>query len=70
MNSFIQRHRDLVIGQLNGFDRLRFRGSKRLLCSVAGMFYYLCRIGVLLKDFTAYSKALTERLRQATLGVA
>ncbi len=41
MNSFIQRRRDLVIGQLNGWDRLRFRGSKRLLCTVGGMMSYL-----------------------------
>ena len=32
MNSFIQRHRDLVLRRLNGWDRLRFRGSKRPLC--------------------------------------
>ena len=29
MSRFIPRHREEVIGRLNGFDRLRFRGSKR-----------------------------------------
>jgi len=70
MNSFIQRHRDVVIGQLNGFDRLRFRGSKRLLCNVGGMLSYLWQIQVLLKDFKDYGMLVTEQLRQATVQVA
>jgi hypothetical protein len=70
MQSFIQRHRDLVIGMLNGFDRLRFRGSKRLLCSVGGMYDYLWQVQVLLKDFKDYAMSLTEQLRQATVQMA
>jgi hypothetical protein len=70
MNSFIQRHRDLVIGQLNGWDRLRFRGSKRLLCTLGGMMSYLWQIQVLNKQFKDYAMALTEQLRRATVQVA
>jgi len=70
MNSFIQRHRDVVIGQLNGFDRIRFRGSKRLLCTVGGMFHFLIRIKVLLKDFKDYAMSVTEQVRQASVQVA
>jgi len=70
MNSFIRRHHDLVIGQLNGFDRVRFRGSKRLLCAVGGMLNYLWQVGVLRKDFKQYALALTGQLRQATAQVA
>jgi len=70
MNGFIQRHRDLVIGMLNGFDRLRFRGSKRLLCSLGGMHNYLWQARVLLKDFKDYAMSMTEQLRQATVKVA
>jgi len=70
MNSFIQRHRDFVIGQLKGWDRLRFRGSKRLLCTVGGMLSYLWQIRVLTKDFKDYAMAMTEQLRQATVQVA
>jgi hypothetical protein len=70
MNSFIQRHRELVIGQLNGWDRIRFRGSKRLLCSLGGMIRYLWMIGVLHKQFKDYAMSVTERLRQATVQVA
>jgi hypothetical protein len=67
---FIQRHRDLVIGQLNGWDRLRFRGSKRLLCTLGGMLNYLWQMRVLNKEFKDYALALTEQLRQATVRVA
>jgi hypothetical protein len=70
MNSFIQRHRDVVIGQLNGFDRVRFRGTKRFLATVGGMFNFLFRIKVLLKDFKGYAMSVTEQIRQASVQVA
>lgn len=34
MNESIQRHQDSVIGMLSGFDRLRIRGTLRLLSYV------------------------------------
>jgi hypothetical protein len=37
MNGFIQRHTAAVRGRLNGFDRLRLRGTKRVLASRGGM---------------------------------
>jgi hypothetical protein len=70
VNEFIQRHRDVVIGQLNGFDRVRFRGTKRFLATVGGMFNFLFRIKVLLKDFKDYAMSVTERIRQASAQVA
>ena len=70
MNSFVQRHSDVVIGQLNGFDRIRFRGSKRLLCNLGGMLSFLWQVQVLLKDFKDYAMSLTDQLRQATVQVA
>lgn len=70
MNRFIQRHRDVVIGQLNGFDRVRFRGTKRFLATAGGMFNFLFRIQVLLKDFKDYAMAVTEQIRQASVQVA
>lgn len=70
MNSFIQRHSDVVIGQLNGFDRVRFRGTKRFLATVGGMFNFLFRIKVLLKDFKDYAMSVTEQVRQASVQVA
>jgi hypothetical protein len=39
--SFLHRFDSLVIGALSGFDRPRFRGSKRLLDTVGGMLTFL-----------------------------
>jgi hypothetical protein len=70
MESFIQRHAADVIGSLSGFDRIRFRGTKRLLSVAGGMFNFLWQQQVLLKHFKAYVTSVTERIRQATLRVA
>ena len=37
MLDFIRRHAASVVGVLNGFDRLRFRGTWRIAASVAGL---------------------------------
>lgn len=66
MRQFIQRHRDQILGVLSGFDRLRLRGTLRLLTSVGGMMSYLSLAGVLIKDFMGYAEELTRRLRQTT----
>ena len=36
MSTFVHRHRDSVTSVLNGFDRVRFRGSLRWLCYADG----------------------------------
>ncbi len=66
MNEFIQGHRQSVIRVLNGFDRLRIRGTLRLLSYVEGMFMYLGMVKGLLKDFKGYAQAATDQIRQAT----
>jgi hypothetical protein len=70
MNSFIQRHQAAVIGVLNGFDRLRLRGTKRLLANVGGMLSFLWQVQVLLKDFKGYVLEATDALRDATEEIA
>ena len=66
MNWFIQRHASSVRGVLNGFDRLRLRGTKRLLAHVGGMRHFLWQQGVLLKDFKSYVMETTDRIRRTT----
>ena len=66
MNGFILRHAASVMGVLNGFDRLRLRGTKRLLAPVGGMFNFLWQQGVLLKDFKGYVLEVTDRIRRTT----
>jgi len=70
MQSFLQRHESEIKGTLSGFDRIRFRGTIRWLVGVSGMGSFLGTIGVLLKDFTDWTKERTERIRLATLKLA
>jgi hypothetical protein len=64
MNSFLQRHKDRILGVLSAFDRIRFRGSLRRLSYVGGVLQWLAAAGVLLKDFLPLTEQLTKRLHQ------
>ena len=66
MKGFIQRHGEKILGVLSGFDRLRFRGTLRLLTSVGGTMAWLSRAGVRLMDFVTFAESLTRQVRQAT----
>ena len=72
MKSFLQRFGSLVLGVLHGFDRLRLRGSKRLLCNPGGVFSFLAQGPVPLKEYKAYAKettlALSRSLRDTRSG--
>ena len=70
MEQFVQKYEDKVIGKIAGFDRLVFRGTLRPLAVASGMFDYLYRIGVLLKDFGQYVQDTSEKLKQASLATA
>src|SRR5712675_882250 len=67
---FLARFGEHFIGILSGFDRMRFLGSLRTLQEVCGMMGYLSRANVLLKDFSAYAQALTDRVRQQARALA
>lgn len=66
MLSFVQRHREQVTGVLSGFDRLRFRGTLRVLAHVGGMMDYLWHRQIPLTRFKDYVCETTKRLREAT----
>jgi hypothetical protein len=70
MNSFLQRHAESVTGMLNGFDRIRFRGTIRLLANVGGLAAVLSYLGILLKEFADYAMSLSEQLKAASLRMA
>jgi hypothetical protein len=70
MLSFLQRFADKILGVLHGFDRIRLRGTKRLLANVGGMLNFLWQEQVLLKDFQAYAKTRTAEVRHAAEEVA
>ena len=70
MNGFLQRHAGSVTGMLSGFDRIRFRGTIRLLANASGLFAVLSYLGMLLKDFGDWAMGLSEQLKAASVAVA
>jgi hypothetical protein len=70
MKTFIGRFGKNILGVLHGFDRIRFRGTRRFLANVAGMMNFLWHRQVLLKDFKAYAGHITAEVRQAAEAVA
>jgi hypothetical protein len=62
MKNFLLRFGASVAGVLHGFDRLRFRGSKRQLCHVAGMMSWLGHVRILLKEYKEFAKDTTVSL--------
>ena len=59
-----------VLGTLSGWDRIRFRGTFRVLSVVAGLFTWLNEQGVLLKHFKCFAKGLTGQLKASVQMVA
>ena len=37
MDEFIKKHAAMIVGQLSGFDRVRFRGTIPMLAAVPGL---------------------------------
>ncbi len=70
MKAFIRRFAGRILGVLHGFDRIRLRGTKRLLANVGGMLNYLWQEQVLLKHFKSYASAITAEVRRAAEEVA
>jgi len=70
MESFLQRHESSVTGRVDGFDRIRFRGTVRLLANTGSLAAVLSYLGILLKEFKEYAMGLTEQLKTASLQMA
>jgi hypothetical protein len=65
MEGFIQKYERNVTGVLNGWDRIRIRGTLRALTFVGGMMKYLWHAGVLLKDFGVFVEQASRRVKGA-----
>jgi hypothetical protein len=65
MKSFLQRFGSLVSGILYGFDRIRLRGSKRLLCVPGGFCDYLQQIDVPIWKYKYHARDTTVALCKA-----
>ena len=70
MNEFIRKHQKDILGTLSGFDRVRFRGTLRVLAVAQLLGSWLAHRRVLIKDFASFAESLTLRLKRAVEQVA
>ena len=70
MKAFVQRFADKILGVISGFDRIRFRGSLRMLASVGGTGAWLHAKGIVLKEFLPFAENLTKQLRRQSKQIA
>ena len=70
IEQFITKYDREIIGVLSGWDRIRFRGTIRMLAYVGGLTGWLCERKVLLKEFQPFALGLTARLKESILSVA
>jgi len=64
MQSFLNRHRNQILGVLSGFDRVLFRGMLRSLDYLKGFDSFLKAHGVLYKNFSDFVKRLSDGVKQ------
>jgi len=70
MRQFISKHQRDIIGTLSGWDRIRFRGTIRMLAYAGGLLGWLADQRVLLKHFNTFSLGLTGTLKQSVEAIA
>lgn len=70
MDQFIKKYQRDVIGVLSGWDRVRFRGTIRMIAYVDGLLGWLSDRRVLLKHFKPFAEELTSTLRESVTSVA
>jgi hypothetical protein len=58
-------YKDKIMGSIRGLDRVRFRGTLRLLANSTGLKKFMSYTGVLLKDFGGWAEGLTAKIRQS-----
>jgi hypothetical protein len=68
--SFVAQHDADITAVLQCWDRLRFQANLSLLQRRGGVMMWLYQLGVLLKNFAAWSKACAEDLRAHSLALA
>lgn len=62
MPQFIERHEKRILGVLEGFDRMLFRGTLISISHVEGLRKFLSAQSILLKDFAGFVQECTDRL--------
>ena len=70
MNAFVAAHEADVMGVLEGFDRLLFRGTLSSIAYPQGMGAFIGSRKVLYKDYGRFAQGLSDRLRRHAEEVA
>lgn len=61
----MELYQDKIIGAIRGLDRIRFRGTVRLLANQSGLRRFMSFTNVLLKNFSGWVEGLTATVRQS-----
>ncbi len=61
----MELYNEKLFGAIKGLDRIRFRGTLRLIANERGMLVYLSYAKVLLKDFYKWIEGKTETIRSS-----
>ena len=70
INEFIKGHQEQVIGVVEGWDRIIFRGTLCRLSYVEGLMSYLSLRGILLKEFGAFCQRITDAVAERCQAMA
>jgi hypothetical protein len=70
VQKFIAQHAAQICGVRSGWDRVRFRGTLRVLSCVPGLFAWMLEQNKLLKGFDKFSEELTNGLKKSVEQVA
>lgn len=61
----MELYQDKIVGAISGLDRIRFRGTLRLLANQNGLRKFMSFTSILLKDFGFWAEGLTAMVRQS-----
>lgn len=70
MHRFLHHHAADVTGVLSGFDRVRFRGTLRLIANARGLTSLMTHRSVLAKDFKPFALGISAQVRAGVEQVA
>jgi len=66
VKTFLRRHQADIYGVLSGFDRVRFRGTRRMVSFPQGVMGWLWVLQILLMNFAQFLLGHTKRLKAVT----
>ena len=61
----MELYHDKIMGAISGLDRIRFRGTLRLLANKSGLASFMSHTHILLKDFSGWVEKLTAEVRSS-----